>query len=227
MTRRINAVWAGLLALAVSSSPRAEEAVAPKAEAQNAETQKAETKKSEMPKLGLGIGVNLGNVFSGGSLAATPIALYVPINLSERFRVEPSFGYWYVGRGATVTALGASTASTGGYSIDGGLGGFYLLHPTPPFTVYLGARVGVVFVERSSEAATGIVTKVDQANMYVNPTLGLEWAVSRNFSVGGEAAPAFRFYFDPNVTVGGASATISSSKFGTGFEAVILMRLYL
>lgn len=223
---KLSVMAVGLLALAVSPGAWAEQAEAPKAEAPKSDTAKAESAKTEMPKLGLGLGVNLGNVFSGGSLAATPVAVYVPINLSEKFRLEPSFGYWYVGRGATVTAQSASTASAGGYSIDAGLGGFYLLHPTPPFTVYLGARVGAIFIERSSETA-GIVTKVSQTNMYANPTLGLEWAVSRNFSVGGEAAPAFRFYFDPTVTVGGASATISSSKFGTGFEAVVLMRLYL
>jgi len=208
MMRKLGLVVAAAAALSVASRAQAEEAAS--------------------PKIGLGVGVNLGNVFSGGSLAASPVAIYVPINLSDSFRLEPSFGYWYVGRGTTVSALNGISASRGGYAVEAALGAFYLLHPTPPFTVYLGGRLGFVFNGFSTipEPATGIVVSYSEVDMYVNPTLGLEWAVSRNFSVGGEAAVAFRFYFNPSVTAGNASASLSSSKFGTGFDAVLFMRLY-
>jgi hypothetical protein len=179
-----------------------------------------------MPKFGVGVGVNMGNVFSGGSLAASPVAVYVPINLSETFRLEPSFGYWYKGRGTTVSAVGGVSVESGGYAVEMALGGFYLMHPTPPFTVYLGARLGLVFAGHSVTSGAGVATDFSETDMFVNPTLGLEWAVSRNFSVGGEAAVAFRFYFDPSVTVGNVSTTVPGSKFGTGFDAVLFMRLY-
>jgi len=180
------------------------------------------------PKVGLGVGVNLGNVFSGGSLAASPVELYVPINVSDVFRLEPSFGYWYVGRGTTVSALNGISVSRGGYAVEVAIGAFYLLHPTPPFTVYLGGRLGFVFNGFSTvpDPAAGVVVNYSETDMYVNPTLGLEWAVSRNFSVGGEAAPAFRFYFDPSISAGSTSTPVSGSKFGTGFNAVLFMRLY-
>ncbi|HTP53329.1 MAG TPA: outer membrane beta-barrel protein [Anaeromyxobacteraceae bacterium] len=187
----------------------------------------ARAEEASPPRVGVGVGVNLGNVFSGGSLAASPVDVFVPINVTDSFRLEPSFGYWYVGRGITVSGLNGASTSTGGYAVEAALGGFYLLRPTPPFTVYLGGRVGVAFIGHSSQDVAGVVTSVSETDMYVNPTLGLEWAVSRNFSVGGEAAPAFRFYFNPTVTVGNVSTNVSGSKFGTGFDAVLLMRLYL
>ncbi|HVP69164.1 MAG TPA: hypothetical protein VMT17_18080 [Anaeromyxobacteraceae bacterium] len=183
---------------------------------------------STLPPIGVGVGVNVGNVFSGGSLAASPVNLYVPINLSSAFRLEPSFGYWYVGRGTTVSALNGVSVSKGGYAVDLGVGAFYLIHPTTPFTVYVGGRLGLVFTGFSTvpDPVAGVVTNYSEVDMYVNPTLGLEWAISRNFAFSGEAAPAFRFYFNPSVSAGNASTTLSGSKFGTGFQAVLMLRLY-
>lgn len=45
--------------------------------------------------------------------------------------------------------------------------------------------------------------------------------------VGGEAKIAFRWYFDPTIQAGPVTQTPSRSKFGTGVEAVLFMRLYL
>ncbi len=179
------------------------------------------------PVVGVGAGVNLGNVFSGGSLSASPVGVYVPINVTEAFRLEPSLGYWYVSRGSTVDAP-SGLLSKGGYAVETALGAFFCLHPSPPFTVYLGGRVGAAFVGHSYSNVSGTnITSASQASVFVNPTLGLEWFVSRHFSVGSEAATAFRFYTDPSVSIGDTSASFSSSRFGMGLEVVVLLRLWL
>ncbi len=186
----------------------------------------ATASESSSPTVGVGAGVNLGNLFSGGSLSASPVAVYVPINLGDSFRIEPSVGYWYVTRGTTVSAPGG-LLSKGGYMVEAAVGAFYLLHPSQPFTVYLGGRLGIAFVGHSYSNTEGTtVTSASQYNVFVNPTLGLEWAVSRHFSVGAEAATAFHFYSDPSLSVGDSSSSLSSSRFGTGLEAIVLLRLY-
>ncbi len=185
----------------------------------------AEPSHETLPTVGIGTGISMGNVFSGGPLSTSPLAIYVPLNVSEHVRLEPSFGYWYVGRGASTTVLEGS-ASKGGYSVDVALGGFYVSRPVRPFAVYLGGRLGLVFSGRSDELA-GIVTDTSETDLYVNPTLGLEWSIIRAFSVGAEAQVAFRFYFNPSVTIGQTSLSVSRDKFGTGLESVVFVRLYL
>jgi len=181
---------------------------------------------STSPTIGVGAGVNLGNAFSGGSLSASPVSVYIPINLGESFRVEPSLGYWYVTRGSTVSAPDG-LLSKGGYTVEAAVGLFFLVHPSPPFTVYLGPRLGMAFVGHDYSSSDGTnITSVSQYSGYVNPTLGLEWFVSRHFSVGGEAAAAFRFYADPSISLLNTSSSISSSRFGMGLEVVVLLRLY-
>lgn len=175
------------------------------------------------PVFGIGVGVNLGNIFSGGAFAASPVGLFVPINIGEAFRLEPSVSYWYTDRGTTLSAVNG-LLSRSGHEIEATLGAFYRLHPgSPKFTVYLGARFGAAWVGHDFADNNGTITSVTQNNFFVTPTLGLEWAVSRNFSVGGEAGPAFHFYSDPS---GSTGTSLPSSKFGTGLEATILLRLY-
>jgi hypothetical protein len=187
---------------------------------------RADAEDRSIPLLGAGVGVSVGNTFSGGPTTSSPVSVYVPINLAEHFRLEPSFGFWYVGKGLSTTVVEGST-SNGGYAVDVGLGAFYVFRPVPPFSVYLGGRVGANFSGSSEESQVGVTTSLSEADLYANPTMGLEWAVARSFSVGGEAQLGLRWYLDPTVTVGGVSETVSRSKFGTGLEAVVFMRFYL
>ncbi|MGZ3481689.1 MAG: outer membrane beta-barrel protein [Myxococcaceae bacterium] len=175
------------------------------------------------PVFGLGVGVNLGNLFSGGAFASSPVGLYLPINIGKAFRLEPSVSFWYTDKGITISAVNG-LLSRSGHEVEAALGAFYLLHPgTPKFTVYLGVRFGAAWVGHDFADNNGTITSVNQNNFFFTPTVGLEWSVSRNFSVGGEAGPAFRFYSDPSSTVG---TGLPSSKFGTGLQATIFLRLY-
>ena len=73
------------------------------------------------------------------------------------------------------------------------MGAFYVFRPVPPFSVHVGGRVGMNFSGRSQESPLGVTTSLSEADLYVNPTTGLEWAVARSFPVGGEAQLALRW----------------------------------
>ena len=186
----------------------------------------AEGEDRAVPLLGVGAGVSLGNTLSGGSISSSPVSVYVPINVAEHFRLEPSIGYWYIAKGLSPTVIDGNN-STGGYAVDVAVGAFYVYRPLPPFSVLGGGRVGMNFSGSSEESPLGVTTSIGEAAVYVNPTMGLEWAVARSFSVGGELQFALRWYLDPTVTVGGVSQSVPRSKFGTGLETVLFMRFYL
>lgn len=187
-----------------------------------------EEKKEAPPVLGLGVGLGIGNAYSGGTPATPPISLYATVNLGEHLRIEPNFGYWYVGKGASAASIVAGGAEpTGGYAVQVGLGGFYVLHPVPPLGLYGGARLGLVFAGSSATLLDRTTVSASETDLYVSPTFGIEWSVVRVLSLGAEAQTVFRWYFDPTVTGAAQSATVSRSKFGTSVEALIFVRVYV
>jgi hypothetical protein len=189
----------------------------------------AEEKKDEsIPGFGLGVGVGLGNAYTGGTPATPPVSIYATFNLGERIRLEPNLGYWYIGKGSSAASLiTGGVEPNGGYAVQVGLGGFYVMRPVHPLAVYGGARIGMVFNGTSATLLDRTTVSASETDLYVSPTLGIEWSVVRAFSVGAEAQMAFRWYLDPTITGGGQSSTVSRSKFGTGLEAVLFMRVYL
>jgi hypothetical protein len=189
---------------------------------------RAEEKKDDsIPGFGLGVGMGIGNAYSGGSPATPPVSVYATFNLGESFRLEPNFGYWVISKGSTLTVGPATlTASDGGYAVQVGLGGFYVMRPVRPLAVYGGARLGMVFAGGNSVVDAVNVT-LSGASIYFNPTLGLEWSIVRAFSIGAEAQIALRWYLAPTITAGSLSTTASAGKFGSGVEAIVFMRVYL
>jgi hypothetical protein len=107
----------------------------------------AEEKKDEsIPGFGLGVGVGLGNAYTGGTPATPPVSIYATFNLGESLRLEPNFGYWYIGKGASAaTIITGGVEPNGGNAVQVGLGGFYVIRPVGPLGVYGGARIGMVF----------------------------------------------------------------------------------
>jgi len=190
-------------------------------------TARAEEKAEPLPGFGMGIGIGLGNTYTGGTPATPPISILATFNLSDSFRLEPIFGFWVVTEGATAsTLLGTVAGSQGGYGVQAGLGAFYMMRPLKQMALYGGGRVGMIF---SGASATVNAAKVDvsESSFYVAPALGFEWWIVRAFSIGGELQVPLRWYSDPTIKTGATSTTVSTSKFGTGFEALIFMRFYL
>ena len=192
-----------------------------------ASTARAEEKAEPLPGFGMGLGIGLGNAYTGGTPATPPISILATFNVSDSFRLEPNFGFWVVTEGAAAsTILGTVDGSQGGYGIQAGLGAFYLTRPLKQMALYGGGRIGMIF-SGGSATVNAVHVDVSDTSFYVAPTLGFEWWIVRAFSIGGELQVPLRWYADPTVKTGGTSTTVSTSKFGTGFEALIFMRFYL
>ena len=192
-----------------------------------ASTARAEEKAEPLPGFGMGIGIGLGNAYTGGTPATPPISILATFNLSDSFRLEPNFGFWVVTEGATASSLlDAVAGSKGGYGVQAGLGAFYLTRPLKQMALYGGGRIGMIF-SGASATVDGVDVDASQSSIYVAPTLGFEWWIVRAFSIGGELQVPLRWYLDPTIKTGGTSTTVSTSKFGTGFESLIFMRFYL
>jgi hypothetical protein len=190
-------------------------------------TARAEEKAEPLPSFGLGVGLGIGNTYTGGTPATPPVSILATFNLSDSFRLEPNFGFWVVSKGATAsTILGTAAGSEGGYGIQAGLGAFYLMRPLKQMALYGGGRIGLIFTGASA-TVQNVDVNVSEMSLYVAPALGFEWWIVRAFSLGGELQIPLRWYFDPTISGGGTSTTVSTSKFGTGFEALIFMRFYL
>lgn len=52
-------------------------------------------------------------------------------SISLGFRLAPSFGYWYIGKGVSTTLVDGRS-SPGSYAIDAALGAFYVVNPCRP-----------------------------------------------------------------------------------------------
>jgi hypothetical protein len=188
---------------------------------------RGEEKVEPLPGFGMGIGLGLGNTYTGGTPATPPVSILATFNVSDSFRVEPNFGFWVVTKGASAsTVLGSAVGSEGGYGIQAGLGAFYMTRPLKQMALYGGARLGMIFSGADATVDNAAVS-VSEASFYVAPALGFEWWIVRAFSIGGEIQVPLRWYFDPTIKASGTSTTVSTSKFGTGFESLIFMRFYL
>jgi hypothetical protein len=137
-----------------------------------------EKKEESIPGFGLGVGVGIGNAYSGGTPATPPVSVYASFNLGEGFRLEPNLGYWYIAKGASAASIVTGAAEPdGGYAVQVGLGGFYVMRPLRPLAIYGGARIGIVFTGTSATLLDRTSVSASESDLYVSPTLGIEWSV--------------------------------------------------
>jgi hypothetical protein len=118
--------------------------------------------------------------------------VYLPINISKTFRIEPSVRY--VSNEQTFTqSFGEDTQETDQWEL--GVGVFGLRQVTDAAHVYFGARVAYVDVQSSSvdESSFGlpIYSETDQDGYRIGPAVGFEYLFGQHFSVGGEASYTF------------------------------------
>lgn len=109
-------------------------------------------------------------------------AIYVPIDFSDKFRLEPSFRYYKEERTDT---------STGGFSVKSdllelGIGIFGKSKVTDAAHLYYGGRF--TYADGSTESRFS-ETSVD--GFSVAPTFGAEYVFGKHFSLGGEVAYVF------------------------------------
>jgi hypothetical protein len=135
-----------------------------------------------------GLGVSISDFSESvrlGSSTSTPLSItptiFVPINISSRFRVEPEVGF---GWGETVNAANR-TQSNSVLHVGSGV---FAVTPKDRFAVYYGARVAYVRYTQSSVGTSGSnsFTYPTATGFFVAPAVGGEYFLSDRLSLGGE-----------------------------------------
>jgi Outer membrane protein beta-barrel domain len=176
-------------------------------------------------QIGFGVGLEPINTMSLASSAANvatmpPVQLYVPIQIGQQLRIEPSFGMWHGGVNQQ-TVAGAASSSVWAF----GVGAMYYAVPLNPTGIYLGARVGLAF--RSASAGTGnATTDVKETDLTIAPVLGGEYAFSPRFTVGAEAQLGISWFGNPSTTANNQTTTPSLDHNGLATNAVVFLRYF-
>ena len=136
-------------------------------------------------KVGIGISINplaqtssLGGVTVPGGL----FAFHVPINIGEKFKIEPELGYWRVKQKASGGGINAEQTLTQ-WRLAAGL--FYMFPQKASLTPYIGPRVGIVKSSETRKFDTS-EDKFSQTDFLLGLALGGEYYFSSHFTLGGE-----------------------------------------
>jgi hypothetical protein len=118
--------------------------------------------------------------------------LYVPIDITQSFRIEPSVRY-LSSEQTFIQPSGEDTSETDQWEL--GVGVFGLKRVTDAAHIYYGARLAYVDVESTTvdEGSFGLTlySESDQDGYRIGPTVGFEYLFGGHFSVGGEASYSF------------------------------------
>jgi hypothetical protein len=134
-------------------------------------------------RVGVGVGLPTSELTSFFAMAAPgttagllPAQIYVPVDFTPSFRVEPEFGF------ISIHQDGGSDASY--YTF--GAGAFWMLPLTASAHTYLGGRA-VVGLERSTANAGGVETRTRGTDLYLAAAFGGEVLPHPRIGVGAEA----------------------------------------
>lgn len=129
----------------------------------------------------------------GVSVKSEDGAIYVPVHLAEKFRLEPSVRYGSSEDTSTYSSI-ISTADTRTWEL--GLGAFGLAKVSEAARIYYGARVSYFDSKITSRTVIrtggGSGYEITQDGFGFAPTLGVEFVFAQHFSLGGEAAYVFQ-----------------------------------
>ncbi|MBM0107884.1 hypothetical protein JM946_24385 [Steroidobacter sp. S1-65] len=117
--------------------------------------------------------------------------LYVPIDVSKSFRIEPSVRY---GTSELTFSADGDTDQQETETWELGVGLFGLKQVTEAAHVYFGARLAYVETESTVVQPTlfdVVYSRSKQDGYRVGPTLGFEYIFGGHFSIGGEASYTF------------------------------------
>ncbi len=118
--------------------------------------------------------------------------LYLPVDLSKSFRIEPTVRY-----SSTESTINESSSDARQDSdiLELGVGVFGLKRVTDAAHIYYGGRLSYVDMKSNSTDVTSFGTVVrsetTQDGYRIGPTLGFEYLFGGRFSVGGEASYTF------------------------------------
>jgi hypothetical protein len=118
--------------------------------------------------------------------------LYVPIDITKSFRIEPSVRY-LSSEQTFIQSSAQDTSETDQWEL--GVGVFGLKRVTDAAHIYYGARLAYVDVQSTTvdEGSFGLTlySESDQDGYRIGPTVGFEYLFGGHFSVGGEASYTF------------------------------------
>jgi hypothetical protein len=123
--------------------------------------------------------------------------VYLPIDISKSFRIEPSVRY--ASSEYTSDDNDGYVQTSESKDLEAGIGVFGLKQVTDAARIYFGARaayvdskntlIDVYTSSRGVSSRTAYVT--DQDGYRIGPTVGFEYLFGQHFSVGGEAGYTF------------------------------------
>lgn len=117
--------------------------------------------------------------------------VYVPIDISKNFRLEPSVRYY---SSDSTTAQGTNETVLESDALEIGIGVFGLKQIEEAAHLYYGARLAYVDRSTESRSVSSGITFRDELELdgyRIGPTIGFEYLFAGHFSVGGEASYTF------------------------------------
>jgi hypothetical protein len=153
--------------------------------------------------------------------------IYVPIDVSPKFRIEPHVRYSTDDSNSvdttppTVTLAGQDTET-----LEVGAGIFGLSLPNESLRIYYGGRVGYVDVRTEFTLDFNGVTVRDRTTSdgyKIAPTFGFEYIFNAHFTLGGEMT-----YFYERLEADSARSSIRSDTVGEryGTESFLILRYF-
>ncbi len=186
---------------------------------------------------------------SFSEINASPIMFYVPININNNFRLEPSFGLFTMNNSNTSTPTypGAfpTTNTNNGSTVTIGLRAVYLSSLSKSFGLYFGPRIDFSFISSSSgnsqfNTINGnnilVTTNTDltETDINVGGVFGAEYFPVSHISLGGEVSfnytkfgnPNTKYTTDPPQPSSVYTTTTETTQYSFHTDALFFLRWY-
>lgn len=172
-------------------------AAAPVARAADSHAQPSTTAPTAANNVSVGFGVGIeplgliglspnANPFLQNGIATPGADFFVPIQIGQQLRIEPSIGFRHQGfNGGSTNAWGV------------GVGGLFFLQPTAPTGFYAGGRIKVAHFSESQDTAGGTLTN-SATDFTLAPVFGAEYAFAPRFTFGAELQLPITWYGNPS-----------------------------
>jgi hypothetical protein len=173
-------------------------------------------------RFGIGVGLPTGGELTSlfatggaGSNSVLPPQIYVPIDFTPNFRLEPQVGF------VTTSQDGGDSSSY--YTL--GTGAFYMMPLAQQAHMYVGGRLAIGW-ESSENQGGGFTVKTKGTDLWLAGAFGGEILPHPRLGIGAEAQLGRWGIGDRETTSGGVTQTTNGgSSWQT--QGVIFVRLYL
>lgn len=184
-----------------------------------------------------------------GNNNVPPVVFYLPIRITNRFRCEPSFGFYSTGTSTTTTATGGGSGQypeTNSYDLSFvtiGVRGAYSSSLSDDLALYFGPRLDFSFVSSTFEYSytsnypvpntrQSFKSTSKETNITVGLVFGAEYFPVSQFSVGGEVGLNYTSFGDPELKTDYSppqpppTYTTRREQHATRTDALFLVRWY-